>query len=319
MFHSVDQESSQMDKIAVYNDPDRRSQAQPVASQADDDIHLINLWLRGKSPNTQEAYGRDITQFVDNVDLPLGRVKLQHFWDWADHLEASGLVPATIARKLAALKSLFSFGHRIGYLTYNVGAAVSTPKVPDRLAERILSEPDVQCILVHEENFRNAVLLRLFYASGARVSELASLNWKAVQERGKENGRPVGQVVLLGKGEKTRSILLSADTWEAMDKLKTDELSCGHGSANDPVFRSRKGGALSRQQMWRVVKTAAKRAGLEKAISPHWLRHAHASHALDHGAPAHLVKETLGHKSLATTSKYTHARPDDSSARYLAV
>ena len=308
-----------MNKLVVQNERDPNAQAQTVTSQADDDIHLINLWLRGKSPNTQEAYRRDIAQFVDNVDLPLARVKLQHFWDWADHLEASGLVPATIARKLAALKSLFSFGHRIGYLTFNVGAAVSTPKVPDRLAERILSEPDVQLILVHEENLRNAVLLRLFYASGARVSELANLRWKAVQERGKENGRLVGQVVLLGKGEKTRSILLSADTWEAIDKLKTDELRCGHGTANDPVFRSRKGNLLSRQQMWRIVKTAAKRVGLEQAVSPHWLRHAHASHALDHGAPTHLVKETLGHKSLATTSKYTHARPDDSSARYLSV
>ncbi len=308
-----------MDQLVIRNEHDPQSQVQIVASQADDDIHLINLWLRGKSLNTQEAYRRDITQFVDHVDLPLGRVKLQHFWDWADHLEASGLVPATIARKLAALKSLFSFGHRIGYLTYNVGAAVSTPKVPDHLAERILSERDVQRILFHEENLRNAVLLRLFYASGARVSELANLYWKAVQERGKENGRPVGQVVLLGKGEKTRSILLSADTWEAIDKLKTDELGRGYGSEEDPVFRSRKGGLLSRQQMWRVVKTAAKKVGLEQAVSPHWLRHAHASHALDHGAPTHLVKETLGHKSLATTSKYAHARPDDSSARYLGI
>ena len=76
---------------------------------------------------------------------------------------------------------------------------------------------------------------------------------------------------------------------------------------------------LTRQQLWRVVKGLAKRAGLPAAVSPHFFRHAHASHALDRGAPPHLVQQTLGHASLATTSRYAHARPDDSSARYLGV
>ncbi len=291
----------------------------PVASQADDDLHLIELWLHGKSPNSQEAYKRDVDQFIDFVDLPLTHIKLQHFWGWADHLEAAGLKPATRARKLAAVKSLFSFGHRIGYLTFNVGAAVSMPKVPDRLAERILSEADVQRILALETGLRNGVLLRLFYASGGRVSELASLHWRAVHKRRDEGNRAVGQVTLLGKGEKTRNILLSPDTWAVIEELHAEEIKSGYGSADDPVFRSRKGGPLTRQQIWRIVKKTAERAGLKQAVSPHWLRHAHASHALDRGAPTHLVKETLGHKSLATTSKYTHARPDDSSARYLGV
>ena len=292
---------------------------QPVESQADDDQHLIYLWLHGKSENTRQAYRRDIEQFVDHVDLPLRRVKLQHIWDWADRLEAEGLARATRSRKLAAVKSLFSFGHRIGYLTFNVGAAVSTPKVPDQLSERILSEADVQRMLALETGLRDGVLLRLFYASGGRVSELAQLYWRAVQPRNAEGNGATGQVTLLGKGEKTRSVLLSAATWGAIEKLHTEEISGGYGAPDDPVFRSRKGGPLSRQQIWRIVKKAAKRAGLKQPVSPHWLRHAHASHALDRGAPTHLVKETLGHKSLATTSKYTHARPDDSSARYLSV
>ena len=290
-----------------------------IPSQADDDGHLVALWLHGKSPNSQEAYRRDVEQFVDFVDRPLHLVKLQHLQDWAYSLYDLGLAPATRARKLAAVKSLFTFGHRIGYLPFNVGAAITIPKVPDRLVERILSEPDVQRILALETDLRNGVLLRLFYASGGRVSELAQLHWSGLQERGDEKGRPIGQVTLLGKGQKTRSILLSADTWASIETLKADEADHGYGSPGDPVFRSRKGGPLSRQQIWRIVKKAAKRAGLSQPVSPHWLRHAHASHALDHGAPTHLVKETLGHKSLATTSKYTHARPDDSSARYLSV
>ena len=87
---------------------------------------------------------------------------------------------------------------------------------------------------------------------------------------------------------------------------------------DDPVFRSRKGGAaLDPSAVHRIVKAAAARAGLPEAISAHWLRHAHVSHALDRGAPAHLVQATVGHASLATTSRYAHARPNDSSSRYL--
>lgn len=291
----------------------------PVRSQADDDLHLVDLWLHGKSSNTQEAYRRDVNQFVDFVDLPLGMIKLQHFWEWSDHLEDAKLARSTRARKLAALKSLFSFGHRIGYLEFNIGAAVSLPNVPDRLSERILPEVAVARILEVETDLRNSVLLRLFYVSGGRVSELAKLFWGALMERHVKGNPGLGQVTLLGKGNKTRTVLLSRDTWMLLQQLKQQEISTGYGARSNPVFRSRKGGPLSRQQIWRIVRRAARNAGLEECVSPHWLRHAHASHALDNGAPMHLVKETLGHKSLTTTSRYAHAKPDDSSSRYLKV
>ncbi|WP_430734229.1 tyrosine-type recombinase/integrase [Fodinisporobacter ferrooxydans] len=89
---------------------------------------------------------------------------------------------------------------------------------------------------------------------------------------------------------------------------------------DDPIFVSRKKeGQLSPSQVHRIVKAAAKRAGLGDNVSAHWLRHAHASHSLDRGAPIHLVQSTLGHASVATTGRYLHARPTDSSARYLGV
>ena len=289
----------------------------PRASQADDDLHLIGLWLHGKSDHAQAAYMRDVEQFVDFVDLPLAEVKLQHFWEWADDLKSRGYKPATRARKLAAIKSLFSFGHRIGYLLYNVGAAVTVPGIPDKLSERILPEEDVRRIMDSATNFRDSVLLRLIYASGARVSELAGVYWGALMDRGLQDGRPVGQITLLGKGNKTRTIRLSPDTWAALMQLKEKVQEKGFALRQNPVFRSRKGGPLSRQQIWRIVRNAARAAGLPQNVSPHWLRHAHASHALDNGAPTHLVKDSLGHKSLTTTSKYAHARPDDSSSLYL--
>ncbi|MXZ17736.1 MAG: tyrosine-type recombinase/integrase [Rhodothermaceae bacterium] len=281
--------------------------------QADDDLHLIRLWLHGKSPRSQEAYVRDVEQFVDFVDLPLSEVKLQHFWDWVDHLKEKGSLPATQARKLAAVKSLFSFAHRIGYLLFNVGAAVTLPNIPEKLSERILTEADIQQILAQASTLRNRVLLKLFYASGARVSELSRLYWGAVIAR---NDNQQGQITLLGKGNKTRTLVVPTSVWKELMELKSKTEAT---EPNQPVFRSRKGGPLSRQQIWRIVRNAAKSAGFDQNISPHWLRHAHASHALDHGAPVHLVKESLGHQSLTTTSKYAHARPDESSSKYIDI
>ncbi len=283
------------------------------SSQANDDMHLISLWLQGKSPHSQEAYELDVEQFVDFVDKPLTEVKLQHFWDWVDNLKQKGALPATQARKLAAVKSLFSFAHRIGYLRFNVGAAVTLPSVPEKLSERILTETDIHQILSQASTLRNRVLLKLFYASGARVSELAQLYWGAVIPR---NNNQSGQITLLGKGNKTRTLVVPASVWTELMELKSETEAT---EPNQPVFRSRKGGRLSRQQIWRIVQNAAKSAGFSQNVSPHWLRHAHASHALDNGAPVHLVKESLGHQSLTTTSKYAHARPSESSSKYIDI
>lgn len=122
-----------------------------------------------------------------------------------------------------------------------------------------------------------------------------------------------GQVTVHGKGGKTRHILLPPPIWRELIALR------GDAGAAAPLFRSQRGGHLHPSQVLRIVKAAARRAGLSGAQSPHWLRHAHASHALDRGAPIHLVQATLGHASVATTGRYTHARPTDSSARYLAL
>jgi integrase/recombinase XerD len=159
-----------------------------------------------------------------------------------------------------------------------------------------------------ERHPRNSVILLLLYASGVRVSELCNLRWRDCQQR--DSG---GQITVFGKGDKTRTVLLPSRVWQAMIGIRS-----GAGE-NDPTFRSRKGGGLHESQILRIVKQAAKRAGVTKAVSPHWFRHAHASHALDRGAPVHLVQATLGHSDLSTTGRYLHARPTDGSARYLPL
>lgn len=279
----------------------------PWYPQAGSDAQLIELWLHGRSPHTQRAYAADIARFRSGAGKPLAGVTLADLQNFADSL--AGQAPASRYRVLSAIKSLLAFGHRTGYLPFDVGRVLRLPAIRGRLAERILPEADVHRMLSLEPKERNRVILMLLYASGVRVSELCGLCWRDVQA----NGGGV-QITVFGKGAKTRAIQLPESVARLLSKLR------GSGGENTPVVRSRKrGGALNSVSVLRVVRQAAARAGIELTVSPHWLRHAHASHALDRGAPIHLVQATLGHASITTTGRYLHAKPQDSSSRFLAL
>ncbi len=279
------------------------STVEVTPSQANE--RLLSMWLDGHSAHTVDSYRRAVRRFLDYVNKPLHLVTLADLQLWRASL--SDLAPSSVATVLAAVKSLLSFGYQLGVLPTNVGTALKTPKVKDTLNERILSESEVTTLITLERNQRNRVMLRLLYAGGLRVSELCALKWRDLKPRNQ-----LGQVTVFGKGGKTRTVLLPQGVWEELCQLK------GSSRGNDAVFRSRQGGGhLDRSQVYRIVKAAAKRASIEGNVSPHWLRHAHASHSLDRGAPLHLVQATLGHSSVATTERYLHARPNDSSAMYL--
>jgi site-specific recombinase XerD len=276
-------------------------------AQADDDDQVLAMWLHGRPQTTQRAYAYEVKALLAVVGKPLKAITLGDLQGYFSGL--ADLAPASQARAINAAKSLFSFAQRIGYLTFNPCAAILSPKIKNTLAERILPEAQVHRLLALESHPRNRVLLRLLYAAGVRVSEVCGLKWRDVQPRGE-----AGQITVYGKGGKTRFVLLSDDTWQELIGLR------GETDSDVPVFPSRKGqGHLSAAQVHRIVKAAAERAGVDLLVSPHWLRHAHASHALDRGCPIHLVQATLGHASVATTGKYLHARPEDSSSRYLGV
>lgn len=275
----------------------------------DDDTRLVGLWLHGRTRNTATAYRADVNRFHSFVaGRPLRECRLQDLQAFADSLE--GMAVTSRARILSSVRSLFAFGHRLGALPFNTGAPLKSPAIKNRLAERILSEADTTRMLNLEPNGRNRALLTLLYGAGLRVSEAVGLTWSDLQPRGDR----AGQATVYGKGGKTRHVLLSEPTWAQLVTLRAED-----AGDETPVFVSRKGGALRVKQVERIVRAAATRAGITKAVSPHWLRHAHASHALDRGAPIHLVMATLGHATVATTGKYLHARPADSSSRYLAV
>ena len=147
-----------------------------------------------------------------------------------------------------------------------------------------------------------------FWLGCNRVSEICAMKWRHLQERDS-----TGQITTFAKGDKTRSVLMPKSVWESLTALRRE------APLDAPVFRSRKKGHFCESAVWRMVKKATKRAGIPKDVSCHWFRHAHASHALDRGAPISLVQSCLGHSSTATTGKYLHARPNDSSGNYLPL
>ena len=189
-----------------------------------------------------------------------------------------------------------------------MGAAVQAPPVPNRLAERILSERDTLNLLAAAGSARNRSALDLLYYAGLRVSEVCGLQVRDI------NHLPDGGFVLAvhGKGGRTRHIALPAAPARRLSALVENR------DPDSPAIRTSSGRAMTPHGVRQVVSAAARRAGLAAAPSPHWLRHACASHSLDRGAPVHVVQQTLGHASLATTSRYTHARPGQSAGAYLA-
>lgn len=276
---------------------------------ADSDARLIDLWLHGRSIGTQRVYRDAANRLLRHTAKPLNETTLADLQSYADYLEAPGLQPATRRRLLASIKSLFSFGHRLGYLPFDTARPLKLPPLRDTLAERIIDESLVLRMIALEPSARNAAILALFYGGGVRVSELVGLKWKDVQAR--QDGQ--GQVTVFGKGAKTRTILLSAGVFGRVMALR-------NGSADDaPIFLSRKRGHLNPGHVLKLTKRAAKRAGIVRNVRNHDLRHCHASHSLERGAPISLVQATLGHSSISTTGRYLHSRPNDSSGRYLPL
>ncbi|MEM7580297.1 MAG: tyrosine-type recombinase/integrase [Cyanobacteria bacterium P01_A01_bin.80] len=265
---------------------------------------LIDLWLHGKSANTVDGYRRYAQRFFISVsNKSMKDVTLMDFQLWEMSLKSSDNSKRVA---IGAIKSLFSFAKELGVISSNLGILVKSPKSKNRLAERILTEEEVKKIKDATTNQRDLLIVRLLYAGGLRVSELCNLKWRDLKARSEG-----GQITVFGKGDKTRVVLVGKGMWKELQGLKDN------AKPDDPVFVSRQGGHLCRSMVFHVVKNAAKKAKIEGSVSPHWLRHSHASHSLDRGAPIHLLQKTLGHSSVSITEMYLHAKPTDSSGLYL--
>lgn len=275
--------------------------------QAESDAQCLQLWLHSKAKRTQIEYRREASRFLAYVEKPLAWVTLADVQAFCDSLD--GKSDSTRARIIATVKSLLSFAQKIGYISFNVGSCVPLPKVKETLAERILSQEEVQRMIIAAKG-RDKILLKFLFCTGARCSEVVALRWRDLSTD--SEGRYI--VTLLGKGHKTRHVVLTAGVTKEVQTLRRPQ-----DGADAPIFVSRLGRPLCQSQVWRVVKREAAKAGIDKSPSPHWFRHAHATVALDNNCPLHVLTATLGHSSMAVTSRYAHVRPGCSSSGYLGI
>jgi integrase/recombinase XerD len=271
------------------------------------DDEIVEMWLQSqRSPHTQSCYRRDSARVLAHVGKRLKDIGLGDLQAFAQHLIGEGLAPISRSRTLAAVRSLVGFCFRMRFIPVNFASELALPRYENRLAERVLSEESVLRLLAAGDCQRDRILLNLLYLGGLRVSEAINLRWRNLHSHG-----DAGQISIFGKSGRTRSVSLPTGLWKELMVLR------GFAGAEDPVFASRSGKPLDRGRVRTLVRRAAESAGVPGAVSPHWLRHAHASHALDNGAPLSLIQATLGHASISTTSAYLHVVSNDSSARFL--
>lgn len=268
------------------------------------DIPLLKTWLHNRSDHTVRAYRADVAEFARFVGKPMAEVVLADLQAWHDSLDDAA--ESTRRRKLSAVKSVLTYGHRLGFLPQDAGMAFRLERGRDTLNERILSRQQVLAMIAAEDDARRHALLALLYGTGLRLSEACALRWRDMTRR--QSG---GIAAVYGKGGKTRHVQVAASLWRELAALRRDT------GMDAPVVPGRDGGPVHIRAAHRIVKRAAKRAGLGPETSAHWLRHAFASHQLDAGQPVHWVQAQLGHSSLATTTRYSHASADAAGADLL--
>lgn len=268
----------------------------------------VPMWLHGRPESTRNMYTPVIKDFAKFVrHKPVSQVELKDIQNYADAFTGHQK-PRTINRKTTTIRSLLKFCEETGLIQFNVGRGLRSLKIVDNLSERILSQADTLRVIATDTVPRDHVLKETLYLTGIRASEAAALRWMDTAERDHDEG----QITVLGKGGKTRSIRLPAPLWEALQSIRPSD-----AQPMTPVFAKANGKAMSRTHISTVVARAAKQAGIPNRVSAHWMRHAHATHALEAGAPISLISQTLGHTSIATTGRYLHVRPGESSSSFL--
>lgn len=270
------------------------------------------LLERGLSKNTLSAYRSDLRKFThwlilhDTALLSIGR---EHVLDFLASLLAEGATPRTSARMLSTLRRFYGFLTREAILVKDPTALIDSPKL-GRPLPRSLSEQDVEKLLMAPATntslgMRDRAMLEILYACGLRVSELISLEIPQLN-------RNQGVVRIWGKGNKERLVPVGETALDWVDRYmqsaRTDILQAARISGSQPsaIFLSRRGQAMTRQTFWYAIKRYAATAGIAVPLSPHTLRHAFATHLVNHDADLRVVQLLLGHSDLSTTQIYTH-------------
>ncbi|MCK4087640.1 site-specific tyrosine recombinase XerD [Acinetobacter radioresistens] len=256
------------------------------------------------SPHTRNAYLSDLIQcseYCSSTPLPLWNSE-----DIADvlfELTKQGKSPRSIARTLSALRSFFKFMREQQLRSDNPVATHKTPKL-GRALPKDLSELDVEHLLHAPDintalGLRDRAMLEVLYACGLRVTELLNLRLELINLK-------QGYLRITGKGNKERLVPLGQVAIEWVEKYLNEARPQLYKSATDYLFLTQHGGIMSRQNFWYAIKRYALQAGIQAELSPHTLRHAFATHLLNHGADLRVVQMLLGHSDLSTTQIYTH-------------
>ena len=270
---------------------------------------LDSLWLEsGLSDNTISAYRRDLNGFATWLDKTSERdlsaaIKEDILAYQANRMEAGHKVSSD-ARLLSSLRRFYRYLCREDVRESDPTAEIALPKqrkeIPDTLTEEDIDNLLMQPNDMEMLGLRDRTMLEVLYATGLRVSELVSLTLEQVNPR-------QGLVRLVGKGNKERLVPLGE---EALDWIQRYMLEARpellKGFVSEDLFPTRRGKAMTRQGFWHIIKRYAGQAGIEKHLSPHTLRHAFATHLINHGADLRVVQLLLGHSDLSTTQIYTH-------------
>lgn len=275
---------------------------------------VIGSWLVQKTKHTGRNYKRVLKQFFEmypGISIP--EISTVHVTVFLKQWESAESSTRRLYRNV--LSSFFSYAIKLGRIEKNPCLALDAIKVPDRLVSRVLSSEQLKRLIQYAQasylGERNRFIVILLYYLGLRVSELCHIKNRDFLVR--EDGRT--QLMIEGKGRKVRHIILPQ--W-LYDEVKTYQSKHSWISL-DYLLKSNKKPyeRLSERQVHHLIKTIAKKAKIDPLPSPHWLRHSNATHALENGAPIHVVQKTLGHASIATTGKYLDIRPQESSGDYL--
>ncbi len=264
---------------------------------------------RGLSANTLEAYRRDIMEFLSLTKSPSDlSITHKNVNDYLSRLNTLNRKPASIARKISALRNFFKYLHDSEKVTENPFDYARVPRIsryhPDYLTvdevKKILERPDVK----DKKGIRDGAMLELMYGAGLRISELINLKLSAVYDE-------VGFIKVVGKGNKERLVPYGRFARQAVEKYLVEVREKIKSVAqSDILFLSNRNMKFSRVGVWKIVKKYALLAGVKKTVTPHTFRHSFATHLLEGGADLRTVQELLGHSSITTTQIYTQVDKD---------
>ena len=255
------------------------------------------------SPHTRNAYLSDLIQASELHKSSMPTWTSDDISDILLELTKQGKSPRSIARTLSALRSFFKFLREQKLRSDNPIATHKTPKL-GRALPKDLSEQDVEALIQAPDintalGLRDRAMFEVLYACGLRVSELITLRLELINLK-------QGYVRIVGKGNKERLVPLGQVASDWIEKYLNTARPALYKSATDYLFLTQHGGIMSRQNFWYAIKRYALQAGISTELSPHTLRHAFATHLLNHGADLRVVQMLLGHSDLSTTQIYTH-------------